>query len=388
MLLVEFYRNGTLTYNSIDGHGLTHNWKPRVIAFEAPTMTTPSSHGGYAKMSFGKITFSPSLFYSASEGINDWPPPTNGTIRIYYTDTDEASRELVFEGTAHLSDYDYQGVTYSLYGSSYDTEVVILTSGALTVGQKYKITNYVAGDDFVNVGGANITDFIFTATGTTPTVWANGSTLAPYYNDTLVKVITDILSLIPEISSVESTYARSVSPNVAYAVPSDILAVNLAGDIAEFYSHFFYIIDGVAYLVDMLGNNGTTKTLTEFQFFKAPKYEQPCIAEVATAYDEITYKASSSYPYGSSLSVDCYHTTEANIQAAIDDILTLENSQRISNLCIPMIAGNFPLLGQRIDIPDTAHVADLSSYIRARKLTFDFIGDQIKIEGEGVIAAG
>lgn len=200
-------------------------------------------------------------------------------------------------------------------------------------------------------------------------------------------MITAILSLIPEITSVVTTYARSESPNVAYVVPSDILAVNLAGDIAEFYSHFFYVIGDTAYLVDMLGNNGTTKTLTEFQFFKAPKYEQPCIAEITTEYEGAIYKASSAYPYGSSLSVGCYHTTEANIETALSDILTLENSQRVSSLCIPMISGNFPLLGQRIDIPDTAHVANLLSYIRTRKLTFDFIGDQVKIEGEGAIAA-
>jgi len=52
-----------------------------------------------------------------------------------------------------------------------------LTSGIVTSGSTYWISNYVSGDDFTNIGGTNVTDNIFTATGTTPTTWTNGSTL-------------------------------------------------------------------------------------------------------------------------------------------------------------------------------------------------------------------
>lgn len=56
------------------------------------------------------------------------------------------------------------------------------TSGVLVVGNHYKITTYVAGDNFTNVatgleGTTNTTGFTFTATGTTPTTWSNGSTV-------------------------------------------------------------------------------------------------------------------------------------------------------------------------------------------------------------------
>ena len=51
------------------------------------------------------------------------------------------------------------------------------TSGVLVVGETYKITTYNAGDDFVNVGGANVVNTVFTATGTTPTVYTNSSVL-------------------------------------------------------------------------------------------------------------------------------------------------------------------------------------------------------------------
>lgn len=52
------------------------------------------------------------------------------------------------------------------------------SSGALVTGGVYRIENYAAGDDFVNVGGVNATGDVFTATGTTPTDWSNGSVLS------------------------------------------------------------------------------------------------------------------------------------------------------------------------------------------------------------------
>lgn len=52
------------------------------------------------------------------------------------------------------------------------------TSGSLVIGIRYRITTFVAGDDFTNVGSAsNASGVEFIATGTTPTVWANSSTL-------------------------------------------------------------------------------------------------------------------------------------------------------------------------------------------------------------------
>ena len=51
------------------------------------------------------------------------------------------------------------------------------TSGTLTVGIHYTISNYQTGDDFTNVGGSNVTGSHFIATGTTPAIWTFGSTV-------------------------------------------------------------------------------------------------------------------------------------------------------------------------------------------------------------------
>jgi len=68
------------------------------------------------------------------------------------------------------------GVESFLYPSDNPT----YTSGTLVNGLTYKITNYVAGDDFSNIdtvieGVSNTTGCVFLSTGTTPTVWTNGS---------------------------------------------------------------------------------------------------------------------------------------------------------------------------------------------------------------------
>ena len=62
---------------------------------------------------------------------------------------------------------------------------VTQTSGALVVGKRYTILNFVAGDNFTNVasvvsGTINTTGCVFDAIGTTPTTYSNGSTLARY----------------------------------------------------------------------------------------------------------------------------------------------------------------------------------------------------------------
>jgi hypothetical protein len=326
MLLVEITINAVVNRVSIDGHGLTYNWRPRIIGFDAPTLAIPSDHGGFARMTFGTITFNPLLF------ATDWPPPVSCPITIYYTDTTEAAKETLFVGTAHLQEFDRERITYALFGPSYDE-----TIAASTV-----------------------------------------------YSDTLNVVLTAILTVIPEITTVNTTYARASSPNVAHTLADTVLAIDLASGIAEFYSHLFYVVGTTAYLVDMKLSNGADWTLTEFGFMAFPVYRyKPPLALITSSQ----YRVFSAYPYGTTLDVTPYHTTQANIETAITDILAIENAPRVT-LDVPMIAGNFPNPGRKIILPDTAHVADLSSWIRARKIRYDFISDMVNLEGEGTVAAG
>lgn len=110
--------------------------------------------------------------------------------------------------------------------------VIAQTSGTLTIGNRYRISAYVAGDSFTNVGAAsNATGVEFVATGTTPTTWTNSSSVTkagpifkpiiqsiPYIADGGTNGITGIIatgttpikeSYIGERASITATFAHS-----------------------------------------------------------------------------------------------------------------------------------------------------------------------------------
>jgi len=74
-----------------------------------------------------------------------------------------------------LANFSCGRVIADVSGSSATT-----TGGLLVVGVMYVISTYVTGDNFVNVGGTNVTGNVFIATNTTPTDWTNGSSLLSY----------------------------------------------------------------------------------------------------------------------------------------------------------------------------------------------------------------
>jgi len=379
MLLVQITINAVDFYTSVEGHALTHNWRPYIIGFDAPTLSLPTDHGGYARMTYGSISFNPELFSS------DWPPPVSCPITIYYTDTTEAAQETVFVGSAHLKSFNRSQISYTLSGPNYDDALTAVSSGSLVSGRGYKILSYVSDDDFTNLGaGSNAAGVVFTASGTTPTHWAHGSVLVPYWNTNLNTVITNILAYIPEISTVNTTYARASSPGVVHNITGDILAIQLASDIAAFYSHLIYVSGTTAYLVDMLLDNGS-RTLTEFGFFASPTYEYKVpISTIRCTVGTASYSKSSTYAYGTPVDVQPYHVAKVPIETALTNILTCENAPRAS-VQVPMVAGNFPAPGEKVTFPDTGNVADLSTYIRVRKLQYDFVNAMITLEGEGAI---
>jgi hypothetical protein len=68
---------------------------------------------------------------------------------------------------------------------------------SLIIGEEYTITNYVSGDSFSNVaqvtsGNINETDCVFIATGSTPSIWSNGSELVSS-GDLVVDVLENTL---------------------------------------------------------------------------------------------------------------------------------------------------------------------------------------------------
>ena len=100
---------------------------------------------------------------------------TSTTVDLF---VDKSTKELKF------LDYYKQETTLAekaIYKvvSGYITQVNInSTSGELIIGHTYFIADYIAGDDFTNVGASsNELGVTFVATGINPTTWDKGSTL-------------------------------------------------------------------------------------------------------------------------------------------------------------------------------------------------------------------
>lgn len=76
---------------------------------------------------------------------------------------------------------------------------ISLTAAPLVVGTQYIIQVYGAGDDFSNVGAANVEGEIFGATATTPTVWTHGSVL-------------EVVTLPPNFELVNGMFSAELLP--------------------------------------------------------------------------------------------------------------------------------------------------------------------------------
>jgi hypothetical protein len=90
-----------------------------------------------------------------------------------------------------------------------------IAAGPLVVNQNYRITDFETGDDFTNVGaGSNATGVRFTATGTTPTDWTNGSVLTPIAERSFGAVSplwngrTDLKAALADLASIAGAWFR------------------------------------------------------------------------------------------------------------------------------------------------------------------------------------
>lgn len=106
-----------------------------------------------------------------------------------------------------------------------DPSLTALMSGTLVIGNLYIIDGFMAGDDFSNIGGTNVSGFAFVATGDTPTTWTNYSILRQ------LTTVQDILNATGAISSaggVQLSQASLVAINALFL--SNGVRVLISGD--------------------------------------------------------------------------------------------------------------------------------------------------------------
>jgi len=329
MLLVELTINDVVNYISDEPRSLTRDWEAAIFSFGNPQMTLPTDYGGYCRMILGDIALKPSLFTS------DWPPPKTCAIKVKHSATTEGEATVVYEGTASRRSFDAEEVVYTLKEPDYDETVADATS-------------YGGSDDLDDSIGA-------------------------------------ILTGIAEIDILNTDNARASSPIVNHTVSGDTLSIELASTMAAFYGHMFYISGNVAYLIDMLLFNGTS-TLNEFQYFPPVYWDKEPVASVKETTTTNDYTRFSAYPHGRRMEVASYNSdTEVKNNAALDNIITLENRSRCT-VEIPMSV-NIPSPGEKITFTDTRVEVSTDIELYARTFRFDLQKSFVGIEGDAVITA-
>ena len=106
--------------------------------------------------------------------------------------------------------------TNKVFVGEFDVSRATLVQGTpFVVGQKYIVYTLQAGDDFSNIGYVSSDEF-FVATGTTPTVWSN-STSVEVQNEILIPYFNDLDSSI-YLNFFGTSYLEIKSPNSAFTM--------------------------------------------------------------------------------------------------------------------------------------------------------------------------
>ena len=254
----------TATINGNDYHisnayyaGVSPMWDAQIEAISSNSASLSHDYGGFLSVNFGSITFNAELF------LDEWPPPRfiYCTVKVGVTD-----------GFAHT----LWGTYYALEG--FDRESVKYSSCG---------TGFTDTDD------------------------------SSTFNDTLVNVFSTFCTTLG--LTLDSSKARSSSPDVVYTNSTERLVIDMMAECAAGFTHWFYISGTTLYLIDMLDSSSPTQSLDEFDF-EPVSYTGP---NAISAYISGDYSVEGDAITNSDLNVTVWHDTQTNIEDALDDVKTI-----------------------------------------------------------------
>jgi len=311
--------DGSLYRISTDDIALTYQWFGWITSFNSLKIALPFRHGGIAQPEFSDITISPDFIKEIGS------IPATAEVTIKETDTDEAAAVTIFSGTATLGDYDRNGFGYILHRP------------------------------------ANL----------------EKTTKSTAYNATLVSVATTICTAMG--LTIDTTYARDPSPAVLHTAAKDQLLFDLLSNMLAFFSHGAVIVGTTLYLYDMLGAFSET-VLDEFDFQPA-SYRKDTGYSLFSNGDDVSIDGG--FENGEEYTVQQFHTTTANIQAALGDIKTIME-QDIAIIPFKQDATK-PGILQKISLTDESTVLSLSfsGIITSIIYNYDTLG--VEVESSGLV---
>jgi len=279
---------------------LEHQWEGLVFGATPISYRTSADSGGFTKLEFGTITFSPETFEKS------WPPPRVLDIEVKWLNTNidkinEADAVFFFEGECYIENISPEGVTYKLYSGKEFTK---------------KMKNHTFDQSLNDV---------FT-----------------WFCD------ADRLNL-----NLNTDNAQDPSPNVHYKDTGHNLVIDTAQKVAEFYTHQFYIEDGTLYLIDMNKNGINQLELPYQHFIDSNIIYNPPLSKLSINGEDDWDSVSTDYPYGEERTYDKLHNNQATALEHLESIKNLVLQPRTTlNVPLGRIASKLPKPGYYIVVED------------------------------------
>jgi hypothetical protein len=410
--------NSTLYRVSIGAQSETHYWDPFVKTIQETRREISQPWGGYCKIDWGSIDFSPELFES------EWPPPLTIDIQIDHGET-EAAKSTIFLGIGHLDTFDMRTVRYKLFEDApddlalsdapdYDGEtdrVYPLALGTVTYRkamQKDSNTWHLGG-----IGGTKHTDWHVFDDGvdicSNATDNLDGTfdlSVAPVGTVTLSGTHDDIATLADLFDwgatalglTLDTTKARSPSPSIGFWLDEQTQVLDVLRRASEACGHCFYTTSTSIYLIDMLTDNGTG-TLTEFDYFTATYSAlfPAAIFEVTRVVREAVndgmgahvletekpLRIASSYRYGRTIRVEEWSESQSDVKSWLGDTQDIYEKYQVT-VSVPL-SGSLPVPGKKYTVEDSNLITATTITFRVRSCSVDFFKEIVTLSGDGTI---
>lgn len=437
LYLVDTTMEGGPVYRvSQEGAALGHWWPPYLISFTAPKYQMREAYGGYCELAFGSFELAQDTFNSSQ-----WPPPRSLAATLYYTELVESEAVVALTtGTAYLTKHTKESITYSLYGGSYDVNMLSTdtdyqgktdTALPLAIGdvqyvQPVRLADTQSGNQVYSRGDLAGTkhvnwhvyddgvDVCSNVTNVTDTTWEYTvqpvGTISVSGTGTLV-TLDDVAAYVANALGLayDNTLALDPSPELAVWVSAQSTMIDLLSQCAAWCTHLFYIYNGTLFLVNMGANNGE-RAITEWEYFEAPYgYPSPVskwsvtwkeraagtwsapsggagsavyVKETDKSYDLIT-----AYPYGEDRSITPMTWKRDDIVAAIAAINEIYHKVRM-DIKIPLDATTLPKPGLYLSWLDESFAYPVRIQMHAHDITYDLDNMEVQISGHGEVTAG
>jgi hypothetical protein len=397
---------------------LLHYWEPKIV--KVPSLEiSKTDTGGYFKIRWGDIAFSPDAF--------DGEPPDKHSVDLSFGQYSYVSTP-VGEGTLLLREWTNDQIVYEMYDPEFDVNLldesvdesgeectIPLVVGTVTHMQPQRTgadnelryfwpfeSDVIGGINRAYVDGVEISNYwVFDGDTIYRTYGLGGSELT-FSGTASMQNIDDVFSWGCTQLGLEYRNMHNAETRLDYVVDSQMLLIEFLDQVAYYCNCSFYIIDGVLTLMNNEGFNG----IAEIIDFADLKYNKPeRIKTYSATWDkripavdvsqghylssipqEIILSGSHSI-VGSDRSLDVVMNEESiYVEPRLQAILDTEEMWDIS-VSLPLT--RFPQIYEMLTFQDVRKYGEtINGWMKIEAIQLDYGAKAVNLNGHGVLTMG